>query len=211
MNRMKRWSMSVTSWVDGMLAQVENHEATVGAAITQVRKSTAEARVRLRRVERDRDRLRQTLQREEESVITWRERAKASSDEETALECLRRHKAAERRVSALKERRAEQERAHKALRDGIAKLNGRLGELNERRNVMRARQSRAEAVQGMSAATNPIGDLEDVFDRWDARVGEIEIAADVDDPIDTFEAELDSDEERRALSIELERLREEGD
>ena len=98
MNRMKRWTMSVTSWVDGMLAQVENHEAAVSSAIGRVRQSSARARVQLKRVERDQRALRDTLLREEEAVGTWRRRAKTAGDEAIALECLRRHKAAERRV-----------------------------------------------------------------------------------------------------------------
>ena len=45
MGRMKRWTMSVTSWVDGVLAHMVNHEAIVDAAIVRGRKSTARARV----------------------------------------------------------------------------------------------------------------------------------------------------------------------
>lgn len=211
MNRMKRWTMSVTSWVDGVLAQVENHEATVSSAIARVRKSTAQARVRLRRVERDEQALRDSLAKEEEAVLAWRWRAKTSIDDEKALECLRRHKAAERRVDVLRQRLAEQERAHKELSEGIRLLHGRLAELGERKNVMRARQSRAEAAHGMTNATGPIGDLEEVFDRWDSRVGEIEIATDCADPVDAFEAEIDTEEESGALRIELDELRAEQD
>ncbi|MEM8607984.1 MAG: PspA/IM30 family protein [Myxococcota bacterium] len=209
MNRMKRWTMSVTSWVDGVLAQVENHEATVDAAMLQVRRSTAEARVRLKRVERDAEKLRHALRKEEEAVEAWRDRARRAEDQERALECLRRHKRAERQVSTLEERLAEQERAHKELLDGVRRLNGRLAELTERRNVMRARQSRAEAVHGMSSAARPVGDLEDVFDRWESRVGEIEILADDTDPVDSFEADIHDEEERESLEAELEALRRE--
>lgn len=211
MNRMKRWTMSVTSWVDGVLAQVENHEAAVGAAIQQVRKSTAEARVRLRRVERDAEKLRESLRKEEEAVEAWKARAKRASDDDKALECLRRHKASERRVVSLRQRLSEQERAHKELHDGVRRLNGRLAELTERKNVMRARQSRAEAVHGMSGATGPVSDLEEVFDRWESRVGEIEIVADDLDPVDSFEADIEDEEERETLAAELEALRGEKD
>jgi hypothetical protein len=41
MNRVKRWTM--TSWVDGVLAQIENHEANVDAAIVRVRKPSSKA------------------------------------------------------------------------------------------------------------------------------------------------------------------------
>ncbi len=146
MSRMKRWTMSVSSWVDGMLAQVENHEAAVSSAIGRVRQATARSRVQLKRVERDQQALRDRLLEEEQAAEAWRRRAKSAVDETIALECLRRHKAAERQVVQLRERLGEHERCHKELSDGIRVLNGRLGELTERKNLMRTRQSRAEST-----------------------------------------------------------------
>ena len=207
MNRMKRWTMSVTSWVDGVLAQVENHEAAVSAAVGRVRQSTARARVQLKRVERDQESLRQSVSQEERAIEVWRRRAKSADDEGVALECMRRFKASERRLQQLRQRLAEHERSHKELREGIRMLNARLCELTERKNLMRTRQSRAEAAHGMASTTGPIGDLEEVFDRWETRVGEIEIASECAEPIDAFEAELESIDESTDLRLELEELR----
>ncbi len=209
MNRMHRWKMSVTGWVDGVLAQIENHEATVSSAIGRVRQAAARARVQLKRVERDQRALRELLLKEEGAVEAWLRRAKEASEEEKALECLRRHKASARRAEALRQRLSEHERSHKELSEGMRMLNARLSELNERRNLMRTRQSRAEAAHGMVHANRPIGDLEDVFERWEARVGEIEIASECEQPIDSFEAELLDAEEDAELLIELEELRRE--
>jgi len=209
MNRMRRWKMSVTSWVDGMLAQVENHEAAVSAAIGRVRQSTARARVQLKRVERDQAQLRDSLLEEEAAAAAWRRRAKEAREQDKALECLRRHKVSARRVQALRRRLDEHERAHRELTEGVAALNARLRELTERKNLMRTRQSRAEAVHGMAHTTGPLGDLEDVFERWETRVGEIEIASECDPPIDAFEADFESAEEEDVLLVELEELRRE--
>ena len=210
MSRMKRWTMSVTSWVDGVLAQIENHEANVDAAIVRVRKSTARARVQLRRVERDQTKLKDNLAAEDEASSAWLRRVKATKDEDAALECLRRAKTAERRCARLRERLGEHERTHKEPqrrhRAGI-ELNDRLSELVERRNLMRTRQSRAEAMHGMATATTPIGDLEDLFERWETRVTEVEIASDAADYVDTFEAEFESAEQTAALLEELREMR----
>ncbi|MGB5544975.1 MAG: PspA/IM30 family protein [Polyangiales bacterium] len=207
MNRMKRWTMSVTSWVDGVLAQVENHEAAVSAAIGRVRQATARARVQLKRVERDQQCLRDRLAQEERGIEVWRRRAKAADEEEVALECMRRFKASERRLQQLRQRLADHERSHKELSDGIRMLNARLCELSERKNLMRTRQSRAEAAHGMASTSGPIGDLEEVFDRWETRVGEIEIASECAEPVDAFEAELEALDETSDLRLELEELR----
>ena len=207
MNRVKRWSMSVSSWVDGVLAQVENHEASVDAAIVRVRKSIARARVQLRRVERDHHTLKDTKGSEEEAAVAWRRRARNAEDENAALECLRRAKIAERRTSELEHRVAEHERIHKELNVGVRQLNGRLRELIERRNLMRTRASRAEAVHGMANVSGPIGDVDDLFDRWETRVSELEISADCDNYVDSFEADFDTIEETAALREELRELR----
>lgn len=209
MNRVKRWVVSVTGWVDHALAQIENHEATVTAAIARVRQSAARARVQLKRVERDQHALREALLREQEAVEAWRRRAKAVADEDKAIECLRRHKASKRRVAVLQHRLAEHERSHKELSEGVRVLNERLAELSERKNLMRTRQSRAEAAHGMANASGPIGELEDVFERWETRVGEIEIASELADPIDAFEADIEAAEETEDLRAELEALRNE--
>ena len=74
---------------------------------------------------------------------------------------------------------------------------------------MRTRQSRAEAAHGMVSAAGPIGDLEDVFERWESRVGEIEIASECETPIDRFEMEFETAEEETALLHELEEMRRE--
>ncbi len=209
MSRMMRWKMSVTSWVDGVLSQIENHEATVTSAIARVRQSTARARVQLKRVERDQRALREALSKEEEATQLWRHRAKKAEDRETALECLRRHKASARRAAEMERRLEEHERSHKELSEGIRVLNGRLSELTERKNLMRTRQSRAEAAHGMVSAAGPIGDLEDVFERWESRVGEIEIASECEEPIDRFELDFDTAEEEATLLHELEEMRRE--
>ena len=209
MSRIRRWKVSMTSWVDGVLAQIENHEAAVSAAIGRVRQSTARARVQLKRVERDQRTLRESLAHEEVATERWRTRAAQTEDESTALECLRRHKASERRVAWLRERLGEHERSHKELSEGIRALNARLSELNERKNLMRTRQSRAEAAHGMASAGTPIEDLDDVFDRWESRVGEIELASECVEPIDTFEADFANAEQDTELRIELEELRRE--
>lgn len=210
MRRITRWKMSLTSWVDGVLAQIENHEAAVNAAISRIRQSTARARVQLKRVERDQRALREALAKEEDATHLWQHRARKAEDQQTALECLRRHKAALRRAAALRERLEAHERSHEELSEGIRVLSARLGELTERKNLMRTRQSRAEAAHGVAYASGPICDLEDLFERWESRVGEIEIAAECDAPVDAFESELVTAEEELALVSELEALRRQG-
>ncbi|MGB8221281.1 MAG: hypothetical protein WCF10_01780, partial [Polyangiales bacterium] len=98
----------------------------------------------------------------------------------------------------------------KELNDGIGQLSERLQELVERRNVMRTRQSRAEAMQDMSIATTPLGDMNELFERWEIRVAEVEIAGEYDHHVDAFASEFESADDTAALREELHAIRSES-
>lgn len=209
MSRFRGWTVSVTSWVDHVLAKIENQEAVASAAIAEVRKATARARVHHKRVQQDGRKLRTRLLEEETAAEQWKERARTSDGDEKALECLRRAKAAQRRAENLKTQAEDHERAEKDLHEGIKRLDGRLRELIEKRNLMRTRQARAEAMQGVADRPDTLVELDDVFDRWDTRITEAEIGSGIDEPNDALQEEFETEEELAELRVELEELRNE--
>ena len=93
----------------------------------------------------------------QEATTTWRERARriAGEDEESAIECLRRSKAAERRATRLARRAAEHERVEGQLARDVQDVDQRLGGLKEQRNLLRTRQARAEALTCVAHASEP--------------------------------------------------------
>ena len=208
---LRRWTRAVVSRIDHIVSQVENHEGLVDSAIQDVRRAAAQARVRLARVEKDGASLKRRLEDERESAKRWRERAleTAASDEDRAVECLRRAKRAERLSEQLESRQIEHERSEKALRRDVALVEEKLAALREKRNVLRTRQSRAEALQGTRAAEIS-GDevLGDLFDRWDTRITELELDGDCTSRVDALEAEYRESEEDGDLRAELASLRE---
>lgn len=213
MNYLKRWTVGLFSRIDGIVAQVENHEALVSEALRDLQGATARAKVQLRRVHEDGARLRSRLAEAREATATWRERARRSEDEKQAIECLRRSKHAARAAEQLTERLAEHERVQGQLARDVEGLESRLRTLKDKRNVMRTRQSRAEAlgvVRGTDVQLST--ELEDVFDRWETRVTEAEFAGGVSvDGPDDFEEQFIDEEEAAALRAELEELRSESD
>ena len=101
MQRIRLWTAGLLSRVDWMVTQVENHEALAQSAIRDVQRAAARAKVQLAKVRKDGRALRDQLAEAREAEATWRERAQrtASEDEERAVECLRRSKAASRRAA----------------------------------------------------------------------------------------------------------------
>jgi phage shock protein A len=211
MNRLRLWTSSLLSRVDWMVTQVENHEALAESAIREVRQAGARAKVQLGRVRQDGERLRDSLAAQVEAEQRWRERARrtAAHDEARALECLRRSRAAARRATELERRVDEHDRVEQQLVQDVSAIGERLGRLEEQRNLLRTRQSRAEALSHVRAA-EPGLETGDLFDRWETRVleREFESACPTEATLqdDAFETEFDEVEEAESLREELSEL-----
>lgn len=214
MNTFRRWTAGVFSRIDMIVAQVENHEALVNQALRELQQATARAHVQLKRVQRDGEQMRRQLADAQEASIQWKERAKRTvDDEKRALECLKRSKRAKRAVQELDRRVAEHERIEQQLAADVRGLEERLDKLKEQRNLMRTRQSRAEAMGVVQGGKIEIeGQIDEVFDRWEMRVTESEYAGGVTlSSEDRFEDDFVSEEEADELRAELDELRREDD
>jgi phage shock protein A len=211
MARIKRWTHGFVASIDSMIVQVENHEALATSALCDLEKGVARSKVQLMRVERDGRALQQALDDEREAALRWRERARREEDAARGLECLRRHKRSESRVRELALNQAEHERIEAHLRRDVQTLERRLIELRQQRNTMRTRQSRAEAfnaVQGSGDAQN--GEIGEIFERWETRVAESEVASGcLVAGVDSFDEEFLDAEEEASLKLELRALKEE--
>lgn len=211
MQRVRWWTAGLISRIDGIVSQVENHEAVAHSAIREVRQAAARARVQLARVKRDGEELRRRLHDEREAEASWRERARrvAAEDEARALECLRRAKRSARLAGELERRLAEHERAEGQLVRDVARVEERLGSLTERHNLLRTRQSRAEALAIARDAGAPLcAQTSELFERWETQVTERELvgACTADEGDDAFAAEFDAHEESEDLREELAEL-----
>jgi len=210
---LKRWTTGVMSRIDSFVAQVENHEALVNEALKDLQHATARAQVQLKRVREDGQRLQRQRAEQREQALCWRERAKRSvEDDVRAIECLRREKLAQRSVDELEKRMQEHERTEQQLVADVRCLDERLAKLKEQRNLMRTRQSRAEALGVVQGNTVQLtGDIDEMFDRWEIRVAEAESAGSVSlSTEDSFESEYSSEEEQADLHTELEEMRREN-
>ena len=210
MSLIRRLSTSITSTVDRAVSKVENHDAIINAALRDTQQAAARSRVRLERVRKDGQGLRTKRGNLEIAVTRWTERAKAvaAEDEAKALECLRRKKECELQLRNLAESIAKHDELESRIAEQVKKIEARIGEVSQQRNMMRSRQSVADAmrtihdIEGVS-----YGDIEDTFDRWEINLGEAEVltgSVSVGDPLETaFIAEEEADELRAELSVLL--------
>lgn len=213
MARIKRWTHGFVASIDSLIVQVENHEALATSALCELEQGVAGSKVQLMRVERDGRALKRALTEERDASQRWRERARREENQPRALECLRRHKRAEARVAELTENQAEHERIEEQLKRDVQTLERRLFELRQQRNTMRTRQSRAEAFSvAQGAGTDVVdGEIGRIFERWETRVAETEVASGcLVASVDGLEQELLDEEEAASLQLELQALKEEA-
>lgn len=209
MNGMKRLTLSIRAKLDQVLSEVENHEALAQSALQELHESIASARVGLNRVERDEARLQKQKEDARASAQRWRERAKRESDQNDALECLRRGRQAEELSASIAQRLVDQKSIRERLASEVRQLEVRYSELQSRYHLMRTREARARAFETLQHDVAGVGgEMERVFERWEGRVTRSEYEGGVLlDSESDLETRYLEEEERESLLEELQALR----
>ncbi len=206
MSLIRRISATLTSSVDRAVSRVENHDAIVNAALRDTQQAAARSRVRLERVRKDGRSLKTRHQSLRDAHSRWTERARtvAATDEAKALECLRRRKDCEAQIRNLEESIEKHEELESRIAEQVKKIEARISEVSHQRNMMRSRQSVAEAmrtihnIEGVS-----YGEVEETFDRWEINLGETEILMGACSSVDRLDSEFQVEEDTEALRAEL--------
>lgn len=209
MSIFKRLTATFSSRVDQMVSEIENHDAVVEVAIKESRQATAKAKVRLARVQRDGDLLRNKIAqlRKDETLWTTRAREVAKQDQERALECVRRRKICQKQLEQYEQALQKHEALEQRLAQDIHAAERKLADMNQQRNLMRTRQSAAEALNSISGVDESVAlDVADAFERWEVKVTESEMEVGTLDSVDMLEREFMQAEDKHTLQAELEQL-----
>ena len=209
MSLIRRISTSITSSVDRAVSKVENHDAIINAALRDTQQAAARARVRLERVRKDGHGLKVRKSNLQQAVVRWTERAKnvAVDDEAKALECLRRRKSCAMQLQSVELAIDKHDELESRIAEQVKKIEARIGEVAQQRNMMRSRQSVAEALRTINNIEGTsYSEIEDTFDRWEINLGETEIMIGASSPVDPLESEFLAEEDTTELRAELEVL-----
>jgi len=203
MNSLRRLTASILSSFEGVVGQLENHEALVTTAIREAEQAAGRAKAQLARVQKDGIAMRKRIEELQEQATLWEDRAKrvATQDEAKALECVRRRQRYLAQASKIEEQAVAHVKLERQLGADLSIVQEKLGTLRQQRNIMRTRESRAEALRVVhSIDSSTIGEIDDIFDRWEARISACEQHVDSSSPNETDE-----------LSVEFTSKEEEGD
>jgi phage shock protein A len=209
MSLIRRISTSITSSVDRAVSKVENHDAIINSALRDTQQAAARSRVRLERVRKDGRSLKTRQSDLQLAVSRWTDRAKsiAANDEAKALECLRRRKDCEVQLGNLRNSIEKHDELETKIADQVKKIEARVGEVAQQRNMMRSRQSVADAMRTINNIEGvSYGEIEDTFDRWEINLGETEILTGVGATTDLLDSAFLAEEDTADLRAELTEL-----
>ena len=128
-----------------------------------------------------------------------------------ALECLRRRKLCQQQLTQLEKALAQHEALEQKLSQDINAAERKLADMNQQRNLMRTRQSAAEALSSISGVDETVAlDVADAFERWEVKVTEAEMGVSsgysIADSYDVLEREFLDAEGKAGLQAELKQL-----
>ena len=215
MNSLRRLTASILSSFEGVIGQLENHEALVTTAIREAEQAAGRARAQLCRVQKDGLAMRTRVEELREQASTWEERAKriATQDEAKALECVRRRQRHLAEAAKIEEQAVGHVKLERQLNADLAVVQEKLTALRHQRNIMRTRESRAEALRVVhSVDSSTIGEIDDIFDRWETRISACEhhVESSISIDVDELNQEFTSKEEEGELHAILKTLKNEN-
>jgi len=216
MSFFKRVTLAVSTGIERMVGEIENHDAVVEAGIRESRRLYAKAKVRHARMQEDGLRLRRRLDGLRADEKAWRERALSCpatpEGEEKAIACLSRAKRSAEQAESLTDTVRRHLEVEARLGHEIEGLRQRVESMENRRQIMRSREATASAASRIRETdTGGLIDLDDTFERWEIRVTESELTTDTLSDTDPLESEFVAAESRAALKAELEALRRDRD
>ena len=204
MQVLRKFSRSVSAQLEQLLTQIENQEASVGAAILGLERGAVRIRAQRLASERHIAELRRGIELAREQVTAWKQRALGlRHDRETALECVRRMDRAEQQAGELSRRLETEERLQTRVAADLTAVEAQLQELRQRRAALISREARAEACSVVTEGA----DIALVFERWEARIEQHEAqCSSTVQPVDSFAARFEQADEAARLSRALDRL-----
>ncbi len=203
MNIFKRVWVSVGASVDSFAGKLENQEAVAEGIIDDMEEAVIRVRGELIKTRNEIKRLQTNLNTQNKEKESWTVRARdtAESDRNKALQCVKFVKNAETNIKDITVELVEMKNVERELLQSVTEGEKQLAELRRKKRVLASRQTRAEATSyARNASGSVFGEAEDLFSRWEAKVGRTEgITDNCSTEADLLAMEYASEEEASEL------------
>ncbi len=194
----ERISRIIRSNISELLDRAEDPEKVLQQIMVDMQQDLREAKLHVAAAIRDQKKLETRYQENLDLVDRWEKRAISAveeGDDALAKEALRRKKNFEQLAKGYKEQLEEQARSVKLLKTSLAALEAKIEEARRRKDLLIARQKRAQAQKAISETMNGMSKSSAlaVLERMEGKVKAAEIHAEA-----IAELETDSLEARFA-------------
>jgi phage shock protein A len=182
MSIIDRITTIIKSNINYLINKAENPEKMLDQILLQMREQLAEAKREVAMAIADEKRLGAQLEAELEQVREWERRAMLAvqkGDDELAREALRRKGEHEQLALAYKQQWEAQRISTENLRQALRALSQKIEEAARKKNLLIARQKRAEAQKHIHDVMTGLTDTSafEAFDRMAAKVDQLEAQA----------------------------------
>ncbi len=209
MSIFSRITATLSASVEKAVGQIENHDAIIEASIKECRSSLVKARVYRDRVSRDGEQLRKRLKELNTDRQSWEQRARdvADSDRKTALACVQRRNNCQKGIEQTRDALQRHQQLEEKVSRNLARIEQRLSEMTQQRNLMRSRQSAADAQRTLNAlGGGSTEEVTDAFERWEIMISEAEYQVGEDPSLDPLEEQFREQEDEMSLQADLHAL-----
>jgi phage shock protein A len=182
MSIFERISTLIKSNINDLISSAEDPEKILEQLIIDMRSQFLEARKQVAVAIADEKRLKRTFERETEKAKEWEKKAMTavrSGRDDLARESLSRKSEHDQIAEQYQAQWHSQEKAAAQLKEALTMLNAKIGEASRKKNLLIARQKRAEAqqkIQDTMAGLNDNGAF-DTFARMEHKVDQMEAEA----------------------------------
>jgi phage shock protein A len=215
MSSLKRIFVSIKSQIDHVADDFENHEALAAAAIQDLQAIAGKTNLHLHRISKLSAQYQKQLAEQQEQARLWSERAIQSreTDEQTALQCVKRLRRVQKQVAVLEQQLQQNTAQEEKIRSDLGAIQEQLQDLKNKKEILAARQNRASVKDALyDKRGHSLQDVQNVFDRWEGSV----VSSEFDTPeplleIDTLAKDFEQAEDELALKMMLDELTAESD
>jgi len=203
--------------VNDLIDKSEDPAKMMDQMIREMQENLREAKIEVAKAIADEKRMQQQLKQNQSQSKNWESKAMLAlkkGDERLATEALKQKKTYEQLVTSIQPQWEQQNTLSSKLKDSLRALESKIDEARRKKEILVARQKRAEAQKKIHNVMSGLNDRSAfaTFDRMEQKVMEIEAQADaaveletesLDDQFKALEAGSDVDDELAALKAKM--------
>jgi len=203
--------------INALIDKAEDPEKMMDQMIREMQDNLREAKIEVAKAIADEKRLQQHLNQNQAQAKNWESKAMLAlkkGDEALATEALKQKKSYDQLAGSIQPQWEQQNGLSSKLKDSLRALESKIDEARRKKDILGARQKRAEAQKKIQDVMTGLNDRSAfaTFDRMEQKVQEIEAQADaavelesvsLDDQFKALEAGADVNDELAALKAKM--------